>query len=248
MAPLLEAVAFGRVHVLGLQRIVLAQPARLEAEHAPARVCERKDDALREVVVATAVDEPGREQFVVGELALASLLREACARQARTRAGTRGRSPRRVRARPGTRARLRHRSIPRGSVRRTPSPRRAARRGGRGGDARPRCAVTSPRTRARPGSGRRATRPRRRSRGSPRLLDERDQVTARSAAEAVVELVDRVDGVEARRPLLVERAPACVARAGLAELGARADHVQHVPGRLHGLDRLGLDPRHEDSG
>ena len=48
-----------------------------------------------------------------------------------------------------------------------------------------------------------------------RVADERDQVALRAAAEAVVELLERVDG-EARRPLLVERAPAGVTRACLS--------------------------------
>src|SRR5205814_889253 len=73
---LLEQPAFGRVDVLRLERIVFAQLARLEAEHAPARVGEREHDALREVVVPATVDEARGEQLLLREPALGSLLRE----------------------------------------------------------------------------------------------------------------------------------------------------------------------------
>src|SRR5919106_5839744 len=76
-----------------------------------------------------------------------------------------------------------------------------------------------------------------------RLLDERDQVAALPAAEAVEELVRGVDR-EARRPLLVERAAPGPAGARLAELRSRADDLDHVGRRLHLLDGRLLDYRH----
>ena len=78
-----------------------------------------------------------------------------------------------------------------------------------------------------------------------RLLDEPDDVAALPAAEAVVELVDGVDG-EARRSLFVERAAPRVAVA--LQRGARAgDDVDDVGGRLHLGDARVLDPRHGPS-
>ena len=75
------------------------------------------------------------------------------------------------------------------------------------------------------------------------LPDERDHVALRPAAEAVVELVHGVDR-EARRPLLVERAAAHVARAGLAQLSALGDDGDHVRCGLDLLDGCVLDPGH----
>jgi hypothetical protein len=54
------------------------------------------------------------------------------------------------------------------------------------------------------------------------LAHERDHVALRAAAEAVVELLDRVHR-KARRALLVERASPDVSRPGLAQLRAAAD-------------------------
>jgi len=76
-----------------------------------------------------------------------------------------------------------------------------------------------------------------------RLADKADDVAPGAAAEAVVELVLRVDR-EARRPLVVERAEPGEAGAGLAQLRARLDDLDHV-GRLDGLaNGCVLDPRH----
>jgi hypothetical protein len=59
------------------------------------------------------------------------------------------------------------------------------------------------------------------------LANEGDDVAALAAAEAVVELLLRVDG-KARRPLFVERTPADVTRARLPQLRARGDDLDHV--------------------
>src|SRR5437764_1915387 len=66
------------------------------------------------------------------------------------------------------------------------------------------------------------------------LLDEADHVAALAAAEAVEELLDRVDG-KARRALLVERAAPSEARAGLPQRRALlddGDEVCTLPDRL----------------
>ena len=76
-----------------------------------------------------------------------------------------------------------------------------------------------------------------------RLADERDRVALRAAAEAVVELVDRVHR-EARRPLLVEGAAGRPARAGLAQLRPPTDQLDHVDGPAHGLHGRVFDARH----
>ena len=55
---LLEELALRRVDVLALERVVVAEPACLEADHAPARVREREHEPEREVVVAALVREP----------------------------------------------------------------------------------------------------------------------------------------------------------------------------------------------
>ena len=61
---LAEELALGRVDVLRAQRVVLAQLARLEAAHPPARVGQREEQAPVEVVVAAPVDEPGRGELL----------------------------------------------------------------------------------------------------------------------------------------------------------------------------------------
>ena len=53
---LAKELSLGRVDVLGLQRIVLAQLARLEAEHTPTCIGEREEQAPEEVVVAAPID------------------------------------------------------------------------------------------------------------------------------------------------------------------------------------------------
>ena len=61
---LAKELSFRRVHVLRAQRIVFAQLAGLEAEHTSTRIGEWKEKPPREVVVAAAVREAGREQLV----------------------------------------------------------------------------------------------------------------------------------------------------------------------------------------
>ena len=76
------------------------------------------------------------------------------------------------------------------------------------------------------------------------LADERDHVAALAAAEAVVQLVGRIDG-EARRPLLVEGTAAGVAGAGLAQRRPPRDDLHHV-GCCDDLPhRCLLDPGHQ---
>src|SRR5262249_49266178 len=79
-----------------------------------------------------------------------------------------------------------------------------------------------------------------------RLAHKRDDVALRAAAEAVVELPHGVDG-EARRALLVERAPSDIARAGLSQLRAAADHGDDVGRGLDVLDGRILDAGHQPS-
>ena len=75
------------------------------------------------------------------------------------------------------------------------------------------------------------------------LLQEGEDVAARLAAEAVVELLDRVDR-EGWRALVVERAQPEPARAPPAQLGVGGDDLDHVGGRPHALDRLAGDAAH----
>jgi hypothetical protein len=75
------------------------------------------------------------------------------------------------------------------------------------------------------------------------LTDERDEVAALSAAEAIEELVGRVDR-EARRSFLVEWTPAAPARPDAPKLCPRRRELDHV-GRLDDLlDRRLLDQCH----
>ena len=216
-----EELRLGRVHVLGLQRIVLVQPARLEAEDGPVRVREREHEPLLEVVVAVLAREPGRADLLGREALLAgAAARDGC-RRSRARGGTRGSPPRRARARRGSRARTSRRASPRGSARRRPRRPRAARGAACGGCASRRLRARRPRTR---GRSRRARQPFDRADEveSLRVADEADHVAALVAAVAVVELVHRVDR-EARRPLLVERAAADEPRARFPKRRALLD-------------------------
>ena len=222
----MEELALGRVDVLAAQRVVLAQLARLEADDPAARVGEREHQPLREVVVPARVRQPGGAQLV-GREALLPRLRGERRPPARGRAGTRGRSPRRARGSRGTRAPAHRRPSPRGGARRTLPPGRARRAA-----ARAACRASS--SRGEVSSYSSVTRNRSASHSTRlgevevlRLAHERDHVAALAAAEAVVELVDRVDR-EARRPLLVERAAARVAGAGAAERRAAGDDLDHV--------------------
>jgi hypothetical protein len=77
------------------------------------------------------------------------------------------------------------------------------------------------------------------------LLDELDRVAADAAAEAVVELLLRVDR-ERRRALLVERAEADPAGALAAQVGVGGDDLDDVRGLLDPLQALLGDQRHQN--
>ena len=76
---LLEQLALGRVDVLAPERIVVPQPARLEADDAAARVREGEHQAKREVVVSALVRQPRGADLLGGEAALARLRDETLA-------------------------------------------------------------------------------------------------------------------------------------------------------------------------
>ena len=144
---LVEELALRRVDVLALQRIVVVQLARLEADDPAARVGEREHQARREVVAAARVRQPGGAQLVAREALLARLPREPAP----------GREPEPelaadLLAEPAAREVLAHGRArlpsPRGGARRTTSPGRAPRAAGRAASATPRAAARSPRTRA----------------------------------------------------------------------------------------------------
>jgi len=80
-----------------------------------------------------------------------------------------------------------------------------------------------------------------------RLHDELEDVAARAAAEAVVDLFRRVDP-ERRRPLVVERAQPLEPRhARPPELRARADELREVHGVADSLARIVGVPRHQSA-
>ena len=103
---LLEQLALRRVDVLPLQRVVVVQLARLEADHPASGIGEREHQPRREVVVASLVGEPGCTQLLGGEPLLTRLARRARC-PARARGGTPSRLPHRARDSRGTRARAR---------------------------------------------------------------------------------------------------------------------------------------------
>src|SRR5207237_5279692 len=74
--PLPEELALRRVHVLRVQRVVVVELARLEADHPSPRVGEREEEATREVVVAAPVREAGRRELGRREPLLPRLVRE----------------------------------------------------------------------------------------------------------------------------------------------------------------------------
>jgi hypothetical protein len=79
------------------------------------------------------------------------------------------------------------------------------------------------------------------------LHHEPEDVAARRAAEAVVELLDRIDA-ERGRALLVERAqPMQPADAGALELRAGADELDEVDGVADPLARLSRVARHQSA-
>ena len=76
------------------------------------------------------------------------------------------------------------------------------------------------------------------------LLDELDHVAPHPAAEAVVELLRRVDR-ERGRTLVVKRTEAGEPGAGAAQVGVRGDHLDDVRGLLHPLHRSRREQRHQ---
>src|SRR5579864_2331178 len=212
---LLEELALRRIDVLRRQRIVVVQPPRLEAAHAPARVGERKYEASREVVVAAAVDEPAGEQILLGEPFLQRAPRER--RPARSeaepeRAADLLTEPARREVLPRERALL---AVPQqlfvergGAVHQLREPFLApARTVGLRRDL----LVLDLDVEAL-----RELLDRADEVHLLDLLDERDRIAALAAAEALEGASRRRDG-EAWRPLLMERAEAPVRPAGLAQ-------------------------------
>ena len=78
------------------------------------------------------------------------------------------------------------------------------------------------------------------------LLDELDHVAAHPAAEAVVELLLRVDR-ERRRALVVKRAQAGEAGARAAQVGVGGDDLDDVGGLLDPLDAVASEAAHDPS-
>ena len=211
---LAKELAFGRVHVLRPQRIVLAQLPRLEPEHSAARIGEREQQAAGEVVVAAAVDEAGGCELLACEASFDRLTYERRAAERETEAVLAAHlfvQPPSGKVVARERAGLRVPQVP--LVERCSRveqlvqslPTAAARILLRRRllvldlDVEP---VREPLDRAR----------------EVQLLGlahERDHVAFRAAAEAVVELLHRIHG-EARSALLVEGAARDVARPGLA--------------------------------
>ena len=240
---LLEEVALGRVDVLALERVVVVQLARLEADHAPPRVCEREHQPLWEVVPPALVREARSAQLVGAETLLPGLagksvsrreaqpefLRHRLAESAARQVGPHGLS---IRSFPQVPLEERGRLVENG-IEALPLPPRVVRH---------RRALLVLERHPEP-LGEPLDRPDEvETLGLP---DERDDVAALAATEAVVEVQVRVDG-EARRPLLVERAAAHVARPRrLAERRAQADHVDDVRCGDDLAHALILDPRHQ---
>ena len=227
----MEELALRRVDVLALQRVVLAQLARLEADDPAASVGEREHQPRREVVVSTRVREAGALQLLAREALLLRLGRETAPRRepepelpadglaeaaalevrAHRRAG--GRLPQVPLVERG--GLVEHGVEPVAPLARLLELRRGLLVLERDAEA-----LREPLD----GAG---------EVEALGLAHERDHVAALAAAEAVVELVGRVDR-EARRPLLVERAAAGVPRARLPQRGPAGDDLDHV-GRRHDL-------------
>src|SRR5207302_3226893 len=74
-----EELALRGVHVLGVQRVVVVELARLEANHSSAGVGQREEQSAREVVVAAPVGEAGRGELGRCEPLLPGLSRECLA-------------------------------------------------------------------------------------------------------------------------------------------------------------------------
>src|SRR6266511_2068507 len=231
---LAEELTLRRVHVFRAQRIVVAELARLETKHAAASIGERKQQPSGEIVVAAPVHEAGRDELFASEAAAERFTHERRAAERESESVLAAHffaepAPREVVA--SKRACLRVPEIAlveRGGC--VEEFEQAFAVAATGVLLRRRLlvldldveAVGKPLDRA----------------GEVKLLrvaHERDQVPLRAAAEAVVELVRRVDR-EARRPFLVERATAEIARPGLAQLRSRGDDRDHVGCNLDFLD------------
>ncbi len=239
---LLEQIALGRVDVLRLQAIVVVEPPRLEAAHVAARIGERKEQPALEVVVASAVREPGREQIVSREILL---LCGACERGAARREAEPERAAD-VLAEPallevGARERTllavpEHALVEHG---------RALEQPGEPVLALP-LALRLGRDllvfdRDAEALGERLDRTD--EVDLLELLHERDRVTPLAAAEALVRAARRRDG-EARRALLVERAEPLVRAACLAQPDIVLDDREDLHRVLHRVDGRILDARH----
>ncbi len=238
-----EELRLGRVDVLRLERVVVVEAACLEAQHTAARVGEREDEAPLEVVSPATAGEPGGLELL-GRVALLACL-----------AGER--RPAQGEPEPELAADLLAQPAA-GEVVAGEAP----------GGGIPQVALVEARRvveqREQPLAPR-ASRVLARGAllvldrdpepvGEPLhrpdevealgVLDEPDHVAALVTAVAVVELVDGVDR-EARGLLLVERAAAGEARAGLAERRALLDDGDEVGALAHRLDGRVLDARHQ---
>jgi hypothetical protein len=246
LAALGEHLALARVDVL--RPLAVAHRARPEAAHAPAAVGEREHDLAAEDVVdaalAPARRQPGREHLLVAvaraprgvEHRVPRARRVADAELAQRALGQP--AAEQVLARAGRLARLpQHAHV----VGRGPLEQREQARLAVAPLGRPRVLRLGLELDPRP-LGERL------ERGLEveplGLHHELEDVAALAAAEAVVELLDRVDA-ERRRPLVVERAqPRVAPLAGLAQLGARADELDEVDRVAHALLRVGRVARH----
>src|SRR5215218_10437933 len=241
-SALAEKLALGRVHILRLDRVVVVEAPRAEAKHPAARVREREDEAPGVVVVATAVDEAGCDQLVLGIALGASLPRELVPARREPEAEVAADL-----LRESTLGEITAGGLAGGGI-----PEVAAVEAGRILKERlqPVAALA-----LRLLGGRRllvldlGARPvrqpldRLREVEPLRLADESDEVAALVAAVAVEELLDRVDA-EARRLLGMERTEPDPAGARLAELRPSLHDVHHVGPGNDVLDRRLLDQCH----
>ena len=239
---LLEQLGLLRVDVLPPDGIVVREPAGAESEHPPARVGEREDQAGAERVVAAAVHEAGRAELLARVALLAGLPRDDVTAGGEPEAELAADPVVEVSTCKVVADRLPRRRLPevalveaRGVLEQGQQPLTPA----------PVALVVVRALRvleldAIP-VGQHLDRL---DEVEPlRLLHEREHVAALLAAEAVVGLPLRADG-EARRPLVVERAAARVARADLAQLDARTDDLDDVRRRPDLVDRGVADQRH----
>ena len=246
LAALRERLALARVDVL--RPLPVPHRARPEAAHPPARVGEREHDLAAEDVVEPALAPPHRQPRRVDLLVLeARAPRRIQNRVPRRRRVADPELPQRPLGQPTSEEVLPRVSgllglpedsgvVGRGAVQHVEQPLLAA--AARGG---PRILLLGleldPRPLGQRLQGRLEVQP-------LGLHHELEDVAALAAAEAVVELLDRVDA-ERRRPLVVERAqPRVAPLAGLAQLGPRVHQLDEVDRVAHALLRIGLVARH----